>query len=422
MAYIQIGDDVFFISGTGVVSGNDKTIYVGGDWDLDEANAFNPGTGTVIFNGAGGQNVEIDNGFDITFNDIIFQNAGTKSFYRATTVNGDFSLISTNAFVDFRAGSSMTITGTLSQTGGEMRIWDNNFPTAGIYSLTGGEVEFLRDVSQTIPGGITFNDLTIRALSDVDTEVTLSGDITVNDDININYGNVTLDVDGHTITLYDTWAIRNTDSIAWNGGTLIHKGGAWSMDADFNASSRPFGNLILEGTSYKQVNSNIAVNGNLTIGTGVELFQYLYSIENDGEDTITFEANSILDVRVVGTACPTNFDHYILDETSIVELRASGNQTLFTNSGSLEYGIVRMYSSGSITMDGDLIVQGDFDMDSNPTLLDGGNDLFLNGSFCDLQDYTPSAGTQGYFRSIGRSIYCGLRWLGSESRVSKSNI
>lgn len=403
---ISIADDVEFVALGGIVSANDMTIFVGGDWDLDVTNGFDPGTGTVIFNGTAGQNLEADDNQALTFNDIIFQNAGAKDFEFTTMVTGDMSIISENTFVDMEAGSTLAITGTLSQTGGNFRIFDSNFPTAGAYDFIGGEVDFLQNVALSIPGGIEFNDLEIRSLSGgvVATVATLGGDITVKDDINFSTGAVELVVGGNTITLGDAIFLSNDETLTWGGGTLVHTGAFWNMDADFNTTTRAFENLTLGGTAQKRPNSDIAVNGNLTVLDGVNLQQLTRAISNDGDGILTMQQNTIVDNRVVGTAFPTGFATYVLDETSRVDLRATGNQTLFTNGGTLEYGGLRIYTTGTVTLDGALTVLGDFDMNSNPTLADGGFDITLNGAINDIQDYTPSAGRTITFGRTGDQL------------------
>ncbi len=400
---ISIADDVIFVSGTGSVSGNDNTIFIGGDWDLDETNAFVPGTGTVIFNGTATQNIETDNTHALTFNDIIFQNSGVKNFDEDATVNGNFSILSEDTFVDLEAGAAVTVTGTLYQTGGEFRIFDSNFPTAGAYSLTGGEVEFRQETAMTLPANITFNDVEIRAES-TSTTATLTGNITVNDDLNLDDGAVTLDVAGFTITVGDNFWVETDETLTWNGGTLIHTGGDWFIDPQFNTSTRPMENVILNGTGLKRFQSDVAVNGNLTVGPGVELEQLTRAITNDGGDTFTMEAGAILDNRFVGLGVPSGFANYSLDETSLVIMQASGAQTIFTNSGALTYGDLDLFTVGTATLDGNLIVNGDFDMNGNSTLADANFSLTLNGATNDIQDYTPSASTTVTFSRAGDQV------------------
>ncbi len=399
---ILAGDDIDFASGSGTVSGNNKTIFVGGNWDLVQAGTFDPGTGTVIFNGESGQSVD-DN--PATFYNVIFQNSGTKNLLQDVTVNNDFSVIADATTVDFESGTTVSITGDLVQTGGTIRILGSNFPTAATYSLTGGEVEFQANGAQTLPADVTFNDLEIRAVGGGDaTTATLTGDIEVNDDLILSTGSVTLDADGNTITLFDVFSLNNNETLTWNGGSLIHTGGAWSMDADFNTSDRTFENLTLNGSGVKTVNSDISVNGNLTIADGVELYQATNSITNDGGDIFTMEANSILDNRVVGIGIPSGFASYDLDPTSTVQLQATGNQTIFTDGGTLTYGFIDLFTNGNATLDGNLIVAGDFDMNGNPTLLDGGFDITLNGEINDIQDYTPTASTTVTFGRSGDQL------------------
>lgn len=401
---ISIADDIVIVDASGLIAANDRTIFIGGNWDLDNTNGFTPGTGTVIFNGTATQDIENDDSHELTFNNVIFQNNGIKNLLHDVTVNGDFSIISENTNVDMEFGVTVTITGTLSQTGGTFRIYDSNFPTAGAYSLTGGEVEFRNDGSQTIPGNITYNDIEIRDNNGGTSSTTLLGDITVNDDLVVSTGISTLDIDGYTITLNDQFSITNDDDIIWNGGTLIHVGPNWTIDPDFNTTDRPFNNLILRGTGLKRPQSNIAVNGNLTVGDNVELDQLTQVIVNDGGDTFTMEPNSLLDNRVVGLGIPSGFANYILDPTSTVVMQASGDQTIFTNSGTLNYGNLNLSTIGDATLDGQLNVSGDFDMNGNPTLVDSNFDLNLGGSFIDLQDYSPSPTTTVTFNRDGDQL------------------
>ncbi len=400
---ISIGDDVIFVSGTGNVLGNSNTIFVGGDWDLDQTDAFTPGTGTVIFNGTGTQNIETDNTHNLSFHDIIFQNTGTKNFDQTASVSGDFSVLSENTFVDIEAGATVTVTGTLYQTGGEIRVFDNNFPTAAAYSLTGGEVEFRRETTMSIPGGITFNNVEIRAAT-TSTTATLSGDITVNGNLALDDGAVTLDVNGFNITISGNMTVESDETLTWNGGTLTHVGGIWYMDADFNTTTRAFHNLVLDGTNIKRAQSDIAVNGNLTVTDGVELEQLTRAITNDGGDTFTMESGAILDNRYVGLGVPSGFASYSLDPNSLVIMQASGAQTIFTNSGTLSYGHLDLFTVGTATLDGNLIVEGDFDMNGNSTLADNNNNITLNGATNDIQDYTPSAGTTITFSRAGDQL------------------
>ncbi len=402
---ISIADDVNFVAGTGDVLGNSQTIFIGGDWDLDETDAFVPGSGTVIFNGSSTQNFEADDTHVLSFNNVIFQNVGIKNFFFDANVAGNFSIIANNTFVDLEAGSTVVITGDLSQTGGQLRIFDSNFPVAGSYSFGAGEVVFLQNGTITIPGGITFHDLQIRALNNVATRATLMGDIVVNDDINLSAGTVTFDINGNSISLQDGFFLRSSDELIWGGGTLIHLGAFWSMDADFNMTNRAFENLILRGTSFKRPNSDIGVNGNLIVGEGVGLQQLTRMIVNDGDDSFIMEADAILDTRIVGVAIPTGFANYSLNETSTVDLRGTGNQTIFTNGGTLNYGVLRLFTIGNATLDGNLSVVGNFDMNSNATLIDGGFDMEFKGSFTQIQDYTPTIGsTTTFSRSGDQSI------------------
>ncbi len=401
---IQAGSDVNFRSGTGTVSADDNTIFVGDDWNLTEAGAFDPGTGTVIFNGNGGQVLTANNP---TFNNLIIQSSGTVDVGSGAEeidvqVNGNLSIISESAILDINeqggTQSNITITGSFIQTGGVVRVFGtNNFPTAATYSITGGEVEFRNDVSSAIPS-LTYNDIEIRDDGGGANAATLQGDVTVLDDIVLGNGVVTFDAAGHTLTVNDVFSLANDDILTWSNGTLVFDSDNFlNLDPDFNQTTRAFGNLTFSGSNTKRINSDILVAGNLTVQPNV-ILQALAGDEIIGDgvadgDAFSLAANATFDNREPGNSLPSLFDSYDLDGTSDVELRGTGAFILNTANLVAGYGNLDLFNTGTVTLDGNLLVNGNFDMNDSPMLVDNGNNLEFGGSNIDLRAYTPSVST-----------------------------
>ena len=382
---------------TGTFDAGQYIVKVGDDWtnNATSTSFSQTGSGAVIFDGGGTQ--VIGGSASTTFNTLFFSGTATKIVSVSITVNGDMNVLAglTRVELDPTVVVTGTATGTLSQTGGQLRIEGNNFPTTfGSYSLTGGEVFYYANTDQDI-FATTYNDLRVGRVNAGNTPVkTLQGDITVNDDIVLNDTDVTLNANNFTINLFDGLFIpTGGQQINWGTaggtGTLIHFGNYWSMDADITG----FNNLILKGTSTKTMNNNLAITGDVTIEDGITLDMNGNTMTGTAGKSFTMLGTS----RVITDnladpepAFPKNFGSYSLAVTSRVTLNGSGNQIIYTTP---VYGRLDVNSNGNATLDGNLNVDGDFYMDDNATLVDGGFNMTFSGSIIDIRDYSPTVGT-----------------------------
>ncbi|HAA17821.1 MAG TPA: hypothetical protein DCP28_03245 [Cytophagales bacterium] len=406
---MAFGGDVNINSGTGNVisdNGSAVTIFVGDDWNLNQSAGFLPNDGTVVFNGQGGQN--IGGGFDLEFNNITFQGSNVKNLNRNTTINGDFTIIA--AEVDMNLGVDVTSdgTGNFGMTGGVLDIeGSSNFPTNfANYNLNGGTVRYVyNDNDQIIAGGIAYNRLEMFSNNNNDVITrTLGGDITVRSQLVVSRGDVTLDVAGYTITFTaenigngNHFAIESDDIVTWGAsGRVVHSGDSeWDIDADF--VDQPFNDMILTG-GRKEVLSDLVIRGDLSIGNGVNFDQNANNVLNDDGvadgDAFTLGANAYYENNNSGNSLASGWDSYSISPSSRVRLDASGNQTLFTNGGTITYGELQIYSDQNVTLDGNLVVEGNFDMNNQPTLLDndggGPYNITFNGTEIDIQNYVPT--------------------------------
>ncbi|NOZ47269.1 MAG: T9SS type A sorting domain-containing protein [Chlorobi bacterium] len=389
---IDVGRDVRIQAGT-VLDGASKIIYVTRNWrnDVGDAGFTQTGIGSVFFDGAN-QNVG-NSGTVNTFNNVYFQGTGTKTVSQNMTVNGDMYIKSGINRVTLQ--SAVTVTGagasnTLNQTGGELRLEGvNNFPTGfENINLSAGNVRYYSNSDQSIYS-TTYYGLILQRQNSGKPNKTLLGDISATT-ITLNDNQATMDVAGYSITLTGNFSYGSGNAITWNNGTLIHEGAGWNIDADFTE----FHNLTLKGSGTKRMFGNLTITGDVSIqSSGVTLRMDTYTMNCTGlSKSFTMNAGTYLTCGLIDptVAFPSGFSSYSLDPTSRVTLNGAGNQII---NCSFTYGELYLRNSGNATMNAALDVDGNFDMNNSPTLVDGGFDLTLAGAIIDMRTYTPGANT-----------------------------
>ena len=391
-------DDITFHSGfTGTFDGQNYVLKVGDDWinDRDVSVFSQSGSGAVIFNGGGQQ---IRGTASTTFNTVFFSGTGAKIVQISANVNGDMNILSGITRVEIDPGVTVagTVTGTLTQTGGQLRLEDtDNFPAGfGTINLIDGEVYYYANIDQNI-FATTYYDLRIGSVNAGFFPVkNITGDITVNDDILFNDIYVTLAANDFTINLEDAISLPTGGTqidwgVAGGTGTLNHFGDYWNIDPDITG----FNNLILDGSGYKYVNSDLTITGDVTINDAITLEMNGNSMTGTGTESFTMLGSSRVitdDIADPLPAFPTAFGTYSLASTSRVTLNGSGDQVIYTTP---TYGRLDVYSNNNATLDGNLDVDGDFYMNDNAVLVDGGFDMNFGGDVIDIRDYTPTGGT-----------------------------
>ena len=395
-------DDDLRIRANSVLDGGTNIMFVRDNWRNDVGNAgfTQTGIGSVIFDGP--DQIIGDNGTETTFNSIFLQGTGNKFFNQNATMNADFNIASGLGTVVLTNGITITGAGgtnTLSMSGSTMSVRGDtptNFPTGfETINLSGGVVEYRSDSDQDIFPTAYF-DLRLRnnTASSVQTK-TVTADFSITDDLLINDVDTELDVAGFTITLTDniTFPAGGTQ-INWNGGTLFHIGSAtWNIDTDITG----FNNMILSGSGAKIMLSNLSITGDITVQSGIRFEMNSNTMTSTGTGTFTLTSGARLDSDIpsaTGPAFPTNFATYVLDISSEVRLRTNNDKTIFTNGGTLTYGILDMAYVGTATPDGNLDVDGNFLAQNNDLFLqDGGFDINLSGSTIDMRNYTATTNT-----------------------------
>ncbi|MCK4661537.1 MAG: T9SS type A sorting domain-containing protein [Bacteroidales bacterium] len=431
IANIEINDDITIEAGS-VLDGKTSYIFVGDNWYNYAGNGgfTQTGTGTVVFNGLGGTNIG-DNGATTTttFNNLITQGTGTKYIYKDITINGDLTnQQGSNLYIGVTADPNVTVTGagadnTFLMTGGNLYLrGTNNFPTGfENISLTDGLVDYYADTDQTIYP-TTYYNLRVRRVTDgVQTTKTLTQDVNINNYLYIYDVDTKLDVAGYTITLGGPlYFPAGGRQIEWNGGTLIHNGDGWSIDADITG----FNNFEKRGTGWITMNNNLNITGNVTFYDETYLNMRYYTMFCSGVGKeFSIGANSRIYSYVADTATagggkafPTGFATYDIDPTNLTYIRGNEDQIILT---SVTYGSLYLYdnSSRNVVLDGNLDVNGDFRMYyDNIVLVDDGFNLNLAGATIDIRNYSPTSTI--YFDGTDQNIYAG----GSYTTLLLNNI
>ncbi|MBU1719541.1 MAG: hypothetical protein KKA07_10775, partial [Bacteroidetes bacterium] len=419
LSTIVINNDVTIGANT-ILDGTTKNITVGRHWTNNAglAGFSQTGVGRVSFNGDVNQTIG-NGGLATTFNNIVISGtAGTKTIDRDMNVNGDLSIdnirvnINTDYLIDGTGPSN-----TFSMSSGTMFVYGgtNLFPAKGvnhnfpvnmeIINISGGTVYYQADINQDVYP-TTYNNIDFRRIAAVDQTKTLTGNITVLGNININDVNTELNVNDFTIFLTGNIAVpTGGKAIDWGSpaptctGTLQHEGANWNMDADI----AQYNNLILAGTGDKAMLANVTITGNVTVLNGVDIWMSQTNWNNPRTMTCTSAGKSfsligdsrLLNATDAGTAVafPTGFATYSLDVASIVYLDRAAAQTIFTNGGTMTYGNLYVYTNGTATCDGMLDVDGDFLMDDAAVFADGGFNLYFAGANCDFRGYPVPTST-----------------------------
>ena len=419
-ANVDIANDITIESGS-VLDGAINFIYIGDDWTNNAGSSgfTQSGAGTVIFNSKAntqdiGSTAAVDASYATTFNNLTISGTTTKNFQQNTTVNGDLIISGGSPHVLDDVTVTGSGTNTLSQTAGTFFIrGTNNFPTSfETISLTGGWVDYYADADQTIYPTDYYN-LRLRNINATDGNIynrTLAGDITVNY-IQIYDTETRLVVGNNTITLAsDLWIRDGGIEPTWGAnGTIIQNGGSWYVDNDITTLN----NVIKKNNGYLWLRYNdLTITGDVSIQDDAILRMDTTTMNCTGANkTFTMAASArayIYTDDVSGApdtvAFPTNFANYDLDVNSTVYLRGSNNQIIYTTP---TYGNLYIYTDAEIdlTLDGNLDVNGDFRMYyDDPTLIDGGHDMNLAGSYIDLRKYTPTAGTTITFDGVDQRV------------------
>lgn len=250
-ANFTVAGDFVAVSGTTItMTSNVSLLFTGTNWDVD--GLFQPSTGTVNFSGTGTQNIDMPStGFDIDgyFNNLTISN---------TTVGGVVLLSDAEVQQDFTlaANAVFDISNRTFYIGDD---WVRN--TGATINTTNSTVVFDGGAQQDITsGGVAFNNIIFRNAGEK--RPAAANAIVANNDISIEGGAILNNANGVSISLAGDWT--NFGTFTTGGSTVT-----------FNGTNQELGGLFysvtLSGSGTKTLNSQLDVDGLLTVNSGVTL-------------------------------------------------------------------------------------------------------------------------------------------------------
>lgn len=381
-------------------------LEIGGDLFAAESGTFNPGTGTVDFNGSSSQSVG-----DHTYYDLRFSGSGNKTPVGAITITND---------IFFESGTSFTAGNFTHNISGD---WTNNGATlinTGSTFLFNGTIQSIGGVSSS-----TFNNLTIDATS----TTTLGLPTTINATLNIIAGGeADLGVDSHTAKTLsfdgagqspDTWGSTLSGAPSTNDvfftststGTIdvtnviyyTRQTGNWNANTSW--STVTYGNATNTGTF--PITGDIAkIGGNVTITVtaAAECAFIEYESGTGNTNTLTINAGITLDVADAfyipsdGETNSINVGQGVLTTQDFIFSPAFGDVTTLT------------IGAGSVIINGDLMNIGPdfFGLFQETAFITftGAGILQLYGTSLDTSngDLTAGSGTVEYLGTSSQTI------------------
>ncbi|HZH67495.1 MAG TPA: hypothetical protein VEY10_21575, partial [Flavisolibacter sp.] len=314
--------DVTIAPGASLVA-ESNSISVGGNWN--NSGSFNPGTGTISFNGTGGQTISSS-----TFNQLIINKpSGTAVLSGNLAINSNLTIgagvLNLSAYTvnrTTRGGSFIMGDATSLLAGGA-----SNFPANfSVYSLHGNStVEYNSLVSQAVEG-VSYGHVVFS--NGGSNTKTLSASAVISGNITINSG-ASLASGTNTINLYGNWV--NNGSFDPGTGAILFSGTAKTISGNssfyrvsvygsytVSGSDITFLNnfRILSGGSYDAGTGSASVQGDLTnsgsltsngtttfAGTQLQTIRLLNAITSNSSGVINF--NGTVSPVLNSTSTPT---------------------------------------------------------------------------------------------------------------------
>ncbi len=356
----QSGGATVSFSGASILNLSGSYFYTSG--------TFAAGTGTVVYNGPGSQTVA-----GIAYNNLgISKAGGVAAVSTALTVSGNLAVTAG----EFDLNAATTVGGNLAVSSGASLVAGSinlivagNWSNSGTFSPSSSTVTFNGSAAQAISAS-TFYNMTVAKPADI---AILTGNATINGNLSVTAGTLNLQTftagrssAGGTFTLaagmnltvtgaanfpasYSTYILAPTSTVTYNGT------GAQSV------AGVAYGNLVLSngGTNAKTLASSTMVNGDLSIGTGVNFNGGAYTVQLYGNwnNSGTFAAGT-------GTVLFYGTGKTITGNTSFYRVAVygsyavNGSDLTFDNTIRILTGASFNVGSGNATVNGDLTNNG----------------------------------------------------------------
>jgi hypothetical protein len=313
------------VTSSGLFAAGSNTSTFGGNLIMNSGAGFSAGSGTVVFStstAAGGACPSsfqcVDSAVNVSFNNLVLDQSAISGIrFRTTgvlfTVNGDLQIL--GGFTELLNGVDMTVGGTtdislsgslvsqnstdvftangtttnngailsssipgadplfvfngnlinngsLGDSRNDVFTFAQSFTNTGTFASGSSTVVFNGSVAQTIPGGLTFWNLTA---SSTGSTVSLGGDTTTTNDF-LQVSGSTFSYAGHTLAVQGNftnyWTITNNGTLLFDGIGAQSADGAYSQNLTVN---KPSGTVTVVGGGAS------VFNGVLTLASGTLL-------------------------------------------------------------------------------------------------------------------------------------------------------
>ncbi|MDF9800738.1 hypothetical protein OKW21_006001 [Catalinimonas alkaloidigena] len=318
-------------------STNNYNLSLGGSLSLQNSGNFEPHNGEFALIGSSAQSVPSG----ISFNNLRFDNVGTKSINTAGTLTvNNFRILASSGQVSFITPTNVEISGN----------WSN---AAGAAAYTNVEdLDLSGSANQNIIGTNTFHNLTINK-SGAGPVVTATGTITLDD--GSNGGSMTISADdivngSANYNLLGDWS--NSGSFSTTG--TVNFNGALAQDISGNNT---FGSLIIDNAVGVNMADDVitTINSDLTVTSGTPLNT------GGGTATVVFDGTGAQNIngsvtfnnltKLTGTILTLSGSSVVNGEltlgTGVINTTNSDMLTIGTN-GSVSGGSTTSYIDGPL--------------------------------------------------------------------------
>ena len=308
------------ISSGAIFEADAVSLNIGGNWN--NSGTFNAGTGTVIFDGTGNQNISSTPFNNLTINKL----TGVALLTGNSTVNNNISLLAGTFDLSTFTCNRASAGGVLNLSNGTNLhlAGTNNFPANfAANTLAAGSTVLYNGTGVQSAAGVVYGNLTFS--NGAANAKTLQSSATVNGDLLINSGS-TFNSGGFIITLNGNWV--NSGNFVPSTGTVVLNGTGKTI-----TGNSTFNRLTVKG-SYTVANNDITYNGLFNVintgyydaGSGIATVNG--DLTNSGtlisSGTTTFTGTSLQTLRLVSA----------LNSTSTGIVNFNGNVSPVMNSTS----------------------------------------------------------------------------------------
>lgn len=372
--HLSLGTGAVIVSGALSESGGANVTFtgagllkIGGHFNYTSG-TFTAGSGTVIYNGAGGQSVA-----GVAYNRLAFEKTGgDATLAAATTVGSDLTLTNSGTFtvsasltvagrvvVDTGTGLTTSGAGTTLAVGGDWTRLGAFTPGSATVALNGTG-------AQTV-NATTFNNLAISKTSGT---VALAGNLSLNGDLNLASGTLDLGTNtanrsavGGALTLASGTTLKAGNVFPANFGTRSLAASStveYTGAAAQTVSGETYGNLVFSngGSNAKTLAAATTIAGDLLINSNATFAgsSFLVTLSGNWSNSGTFNAGT-------GTIKLDGAGKSVSGGATFTNLTVTGSYTV---------------AGSALIIHGNLFVTGTFDVGAGSATLDG--DLINAGS------------------------------------------